>query len=1297
MPGFDSIKLNRSKQNTAVGIEEISRKSIAIIGAAVRLPKADTADEFWKNLRDGIDCVRMIPETRKEDVEHYFNYIDRNRVEIKFGEAAYLEEIDKFDNAFFRLSPKEASLMDPNQRIFLETAWSALEDSGYGGKKLIGTRTGVYVGYGSDCDYKKMISEIEPSSLSLAVPGNSKPIIASRISYLMDFRGPSMMIDTTCSSSLVAVHTACMAIRNGECDLAIAGGIQLHILPIRQAEIGIESSDGRAKTFDDNSDGTGTGEGAVAILLKPLSNAIKDGDNIYAVIKGSAVNQDGSSIGITAPNAAAQEDVIVRAWKDAEVNPETITYIEAHGTGTKLGDPIEIDGIQRAFSKFTERKAFCAVGAVKTNIGHLDNTAGIAGLLKAVLSLGNGQLPPTLHFKRPNRKIDFIGSPVYINERLSEWKTAGFPKRCGVSSFGLSGTNCHVILEEAPALSNEVKSGCDGLNVLVLSAKSRASLEVLIGNYNKLIQAEKLPELKDICYTAGTGRGHYSYRIAFIVEDIGDLRQKLTRLQSAELETIKEENIYYQCHRIIPSDKPSQEKECITEQEAIELGNKAAVKINSFVEGNRQDKSILHEICSLYVKGADVDWEKLYTGLRTRKASLPGYPFERTRCWINIPLIMAEKDNFFYNIAWKQEAAVNIRRKAKQGAVLLIRDETDISEKLAKKFKADGEEVIEVRIGQEFKKISQDSYVIRIDSENMKKLLKDIGGKKLSQIIHLLTITDAEEEKELENLLQSQQRGVDSLFHLVKVLLDSGIKDGVDIFLVSRCVNEVTGNEEKLSPGGATLFGLGRVVDQEYPILNCMGIDIDTFTTAEEIYSELQTDSETFLVAYRGGKRYVEEFVKAEIMDSEIKETPVRSKGVYLITGGAGGIGIELAKYLASKGSVNIALVNRTKMPEHKEWEAILRQGNDKKLCSKIGSMLEIEQKGSVVECHSADVSDYDEIKSVIGLLRERYGNINGIIHSAGVAGDGFIIRKEKDDFDRVMLPKVKGTWLLDKLTESDNMDFFILCSSTNTIMGIPGQGDYTAANSYLDAFSSCRNKAGKRTLAVKWPIWKETGMALEYGAIQDTLLKAMSTAKVLKAFDKVLNRDMSLVVIGELNYGGSVHGKTLNDARIRISNEIIVEMDKHRKNPGQVPILQECSADEVVSLKGKDDTDYTDTEQRIANIWRAVLGFEELNVYDNFFEIGGDSILVTRVHALLEEKFPGKTTITDLFAYPTISKLAQHISGDNDVPVQDSSSENFEEDMENDILGLLDEMEKGNLSLEKAMSDFDQLGWKNE
>ncbi len=578
-----------------IEIKENSLKDIAIIGVALKLQGADDIYQYYDKLCRGYDFIKAFPEARRKEADSYLEYAKRKDENTKYSEGAYLDEIDRFDYRFFKLTPKEASLMDPNQRIFLETAWKAIEDAGYGGKRLAGSRTGVFLGFSSHSGsaYRQYITDVEPEALSMSIAGNLPPIIASRISYLMDLKGPSMLIDTACSASLVAVHAACQSIRNRECDMALAGAVKLHFLPVdNEVQLGIEASDCRAKTFDDSSDGTGMGEGAAVIVLKPLYKAEKDGDPIYAVIKGSAVNHDGASVGLTAPNAAAQEEVIAKAWENAGTAPETITYIEAHGTGTKLGDPIEIEGLTRAFNRYTLRRQFCAIGSVKTNIGHLGNAAGIFGLIKAVLSLKYKMLFPTIHFSYPNRKIAFEESPVYVNDRLRVWENTGTPRRCGVSSFGFSGTNCHMVLEEAPERERDVQKPEKTPHILGLSAKSESALRNIIEQYLVFLKREPNISLSSLCYTANTGRGHYKFRRAIVFDGLEQLIGKLEELASG----------------------------CFPDKQ-------------SSIGAGREEEIIADR----YVNGEDIDWESFYKDKELKRLNLPGYPFDRERCWLEIP------------------------------------------------------------------------------------------------------------------------------------------------------------------------------------------------------------------------------------------------------------------------------------------------------------------------------------------------------------------------------------------------------------------------------------------------------------------------------------------------------------------------------------------------------------------------------------------------------------------------------------------------------------------------------------
>jgi Polyketide synthase modules and related proteins len=621
---------------------------VAIIGLACNFPGGNSAKRFWDNMVNGTDCISDLPEGRKKDnLELLSNPIyrklflnadlsekDINQGDIGFVKAGYLDEIDKFDADFFGIPPAEARFIDPIQRVFLETAWKAIEDAGYGGKKIYGTNTSVFVGRDNTGG---SVYKIFTQQDQMHLTGSWTGILASRLSYLFNLKGAAEVIDTACSSGAVAIHEACKAIRNRECDFAVAGGIQINTqLAVKGQQTTmemVESADSKVRTFDRKADGTVWGEGVGVLLLKSLSKAIDDRDHIYAVIKGSAVNNDGASNGITAPNAQAQEEVIVQAWRNAKVNPETISYIEAHGTGTVLGDPIEIKGLSNAFGRFTNKKQFCGIGSVKTNIGHLVGASGLASVIKVVLSLKNGVLPGSINFSEPNTYINFEDTPFYVNDRLQKWEKEAFPKRAGVSSFGFSGTNCHIVLEEAPCINESDKGESTEINIFTISAKSENALKNYVHRYAEYMEREISCNLRDMCYTSQVGRGHYEWRIALLIRDIEDLKGKISCIYKNGFEGAKVPWLYFGRHHVIAGGKTKRDVHDINEEQKNTLSIKADRLIHAMLQKEVKDKNTTMDLCSLYVSGAEVDWDRLYSGQLCKKVSLPGYPLERVRFW----------------------------------------------------------------------------------------------------------------------------------------------------------------------------------------------------------------------------------------------------------------------------------------------------------------------------------------------------------------------------------------------------------------------------------------------------------------------------------------------------------------------------------------------------------------------------------------------------------------------------------------------------------------------------------------
>jgi acyl transferase domain-containing protein/acyl carrier protein/SAM-dependent methyltransferase len=597
---------------------------IAVIGMDARLPGADDLDEFWLNLTSGKDVIRQFPWER----------LDRRPPDSDppiWG--GFIEDVDKFDAPFFGISRREASAMDPRQRLFLETVWHAIEQSGYRPGELSGTNTGVFVGIVGGAEYSGAPDDGSVDSAAHLLIGSASSLIANRVSYHLNFRGPSAPIDTACSSSLVALHRAVVALQSGHCDLAVAGGVNLLLDPEISragAKTGMLSPDGRCKAFDARADGYVRGEGVVALLLRPLSKARAAGNPILAIIRGSAENHGGRAAGLTVPNPEAQSEVVAAALERAGLDSATLTYVETHGTGTQLGDPIEINGLKAAFDRARlpgqpAGGGYCGLGSVKTNIGHLEAAAGLAGVVKVLLALRHGEIPANLHFQSCNPNIRLEGSPFFIVARKLPWtrlkdqQGKEIPRRAGVSSFGFSGVNAHVVIEECPQSAERAVPGMvppgDQPALIVLSARTTDRLVALatsLANHFERTAAEGGAALNEIAYTLQVGREAMAERIAFVAESLTEVCQKLRQVgYGSEAGTFRGN---------------------VGEKERLEhlIGGEAGESFLRLLMGNRD----WARLGQLWVNGFGVDWKLLYPETQPRRHSLPAYPFDRRRYWL---------------------------------------------------------------------------------------------------------------------------------------------------------------------------------------------------------------------------------------------------------------------------------------------------------------------------------------------------------------------------------------------------------------------------------------------------------------------------------------------------------------------------------------------------------------------------------------------------------------------------------------------------------------------------------------
>ena len=521
----------RELRSRIATFEMASSEPIAIVGMGCRLPGGITdAQSLWRVLQGAVDTIGQVPEDRW-DAASLFDADPDRRGTMGTRNGGFLDDVDRFDATFFGISPREAASMDPQQRLMLEVSWAALENAGIAPDTLAGSPTGVFVGVGNS-DYSRLLFRERDQIDAYAGSGSSASMIPGRLSYHFGLQGPSIAIDTACSASLVAVHLACQSLRHGECDLALAGGVNLILGPeahIAFTKARMMAPDGRCKTFDARADGYGRGEGAAVIVLRRLVDATARGDQILALIRGSAVNQDGRSAGVTAPNGPAQVEVIRSALKNARITPDQVDYVEAHGTGTSLGDPIELQAIAQALGTDRSAENPVLVGSCKTNFGHLEAAAGITGLIKVVLSLARGKIPPHLHFETPNPMLDWNTLPLRVTTALQDWPKRDGPSRAGVSSFGFSGTNAHVLLEQAPApvpIEVQAASVDRPRHLLAISATTKSALLELARRYIERFDGEPV-DPADLCWSANTGRAHFAQRLAVTGVDADELRAGL--------------------------------------------------------------------------------------------------------------------------------------------------------------------------------------------------------------------------------------------------------------------------------------------------------------------------------------------------------------------------------------------------------------------------------------------------------------------------------------------------------------------------------------------------------------------------------------------------------------------------------------------------------------------------------------------------------------------------------------------------------------------------------------------------
>lgn len=1164
-------------------VVEHSSRDIAVIGMAVKFPQAETVETLWSNLLAGVDHIRPMPENRLNLLRPFVPDADQDH----FRKLAYIEGIDHFDHQFFGMSPREAILTDPNQRLFLQCAYHALEDGGYAGDRGKDSLTGVYVGFHpDDMAYKNLITNGDPIGAASVFTGNLTSLIPSRIAYHLGLRGPAMIVDTACSSSLVALHLACRALRTGECDMALAGGVKLWFLPLAGGPVlSIESPDGITRAFDRKASGTGAGEGVGAVLLKPLARAERNGDRIYAVIKGSAVNQDGRSNGIAAPSVDAQADCLEAAWKDAGIDPAKLGMIEAHGTGTALGDPVEVEALRRAFGRYTDKRKFCALGTIKSNMAHLDNAAGIAGFIKAVLSVKYGIVPPSIHYEEPNPNIRFDQAPVFVAARKTPWPQSDGPRTAGVSSFGLSGTNCHVVIGQAPAKSET--AAASGPYLLTLSAVDEDGLKRIAA---QLLDRE-IPADHGFCRHLNHGRAHLAQRLALIYQNPTEAREQLVAFFLGE------------------------------NQEGLYRGQATQNQDETPLRCEEAGQAAEH-----YIAGGNLDWNYFYRNRQTQAVNhpLPLYPFQQNSCWAQPSQAVLRQENPIMILAPRPEPYQwDVEPGEFHQPGLLISDGSAPARRIQTLLEAAGIEV---------------TTVSRDDDPNT--ILA-----RFPQTRHLIAV-HGEDGQVPEALLTRW-------FPVLAVHQGAQLQ----LTLIAENLEAVHPGEPLRVPEAAALFGAGLVLDREAVGVRVRGLDLAAGASPQALRKFLLSPPKTFQTALRGEQFYRNVLSQVDLSRLPDRDLRIREGGVYLILG-SGGIAVETATWLAGQKPIHLIIAGRSRF----DSETLPASTRDR-LLSLETLVWDLDQ--------DIDPQTLDKLTHT--------GPLRGVFHAAG-SGIGFPLA-QSGDWTAACAGKLPAARIVIQQLLPLQPDFIALFSSAAVYAGAPGTAAYTAANAYLSRLAAYQQNRKTAILAIEWPGWQNTGLAEKVKVQEDKqIFQQLQPQVALDHLGQILTKNISQVIIGAValqnqwlalpNPGFTwssdilaLIGNGKDQAVVGQNADHIIDtlFDLLREN--QIPIQDQESQLRALLLQrlGKTNTAAPEptskvkllgdeksnpTRRQIAEAWGLVLGLEQIDITQNFFTLGGDSILAMEVAHHLGQARKQDIDPALILRFATIPELADQLDG---------------------------------------------------
>ncbi len=1160
---------------------------IAIIGCSARLPRCQTTEAVLEMLCNKSEFDADIKGIRRNDVEDYLyaKKIDRSRINLSRG--SMLDRIDLFDAAFFHISPKEADYMAPEQRMGLESAYHALEDAGYA-TRIRDTNTAVFTAYSLNpkSSYGAMILECCPEEMAYAEFGNTTSVIAGRISHFFDLQGPAMNLDTACSSSMTAIHMAMNGLKHGEYDYAIVQGIKLDLLPVEikdQMSIGTLSADKKTRVFDAYAEGYGTGEGIITLILKRKSDALENRDQIYAVLKGSAINHNGHTKSIAAPNKTKQVALLQQVLQNSGVQPKAIDYVETHGTATILGDNIEFEALKQVFSQV--EKGSCAIGTLKASIGHLSEASGMLSIYKMLLMFQNQIMLPNIDMGIPHTALNMIDSPFYTNSKLRKWNKE--KKTALINCLGINGTNVQLVLQSHESAKKSIQN--EKWYAFVLSAKSIPALREYCRQFY-LFCSQKQVDLESIAYTLYEGKEVFTYRMAFLYGSQDELCNVLERICTLGFEKSP-------CY--VNFDQEGRLRE---EPEGNAEGNQEEKRCISYVYSGERDQNIT--------------WDS-----QTTIVSLPLYPFQERRHWIPI------RKKCYYNLEWNEwgrmeEMPIPHKSRTKE-YVILCGEERQVDWLLQDELAHD---------------ISYS--MIMMAGKKQLALLEELQQLEVNRELHFVyVVPSVEEPKNLEELKAYQKSGVMGLGEAVRLICHFLKGKKAQFTIVTE--NAVSVHEQEQNYINSTIVGMGICISHEYPNIHCNICDVDSLQVLANYFLEIVNETVNTVIAVRKNQIYVRTICEKEFRPGN-QTYKVNPNGTYMITGATGGIGACIAEYLVQEGVHKLILIGSERRSSEKE------RGTDNLVIERI------RQRCEICKDFYIDVGNEQSLKMVFEEVSQEGIQLTGIFHCAGRVDAGLIIHSTDGQYENVFSSKVYGSWLLQKMTEGMQLDFLIHFSSEICTNGEAGMGVYTAGNTFLNELANAHVRKNRNVKSFLFTTWKEVGMGVRNHTNVDLIFKAMNNQQAISKLLQSIQLSDQNVIIGELNREmlPQLADKLkkvafIVEPALKTYFQEIQSGKKDYELLGDIPeksrlrLVQGNRIDHV-TLRGADSFDYV--QKQVGKCYSMVLGYDEIDIHSSFFELGGDSILMTRLHLLINELYPECISLTDLYAYGTIHTLSKYI-----------------------------------------------------